>query len=457
MNSMATFGVQPAAETPQAAAQASRIPWGFPELFVISQTALPALLYLPGTQAVRLPLRFSAFGISLAAFAWWQLHSRQRPPAHRAYPWVAAVMGLLAIMLSSPYTTSLMGGMAHMMVYFAVMSPLFWAPGFVRTPEHLARLLGILLICSGINSMVGVLQVYDPARWMPAELSRVVTEGATGLGAVTYVGPNGQIIVRPPGLFDTPGAVAGPGMFAALLGVIFGLSPIATWKRVGSFALAAAGIAAIYLSQVRISLVVTLLMFGIYAATLMLQKRVAKATAFTVLAAGIVVISFIGAVTLGGESVLNRFMTLFADDPLAVYYRARGVQLDITFSQLLFDYPLGAGLGRWGMAGGYFGTPGLRGIWAEIQITGWMLDGGILMIALYSGAIVAAAASQYRLAMHPQYPRLAVCAGVVFAANLGIATMVFSFTPFVTQIGIQYWFLAGALHGVACNYRLQNV
>ena len=49
-----------------------------------------------------------------------------------------------------------------MMVYFAVMSPLFWAPAFVKTPEHLARLLGLLLICSGINSMVGVLQVYDP-------------------------------------------------------------------------------------------------------------------------------------------------------------------------------------------------------------------------------------------------------------------------------------------------------
>ena len=457
MNSMSTVGVQHGVQVPAAAAgQGSRIGWGFPELFVIGQTALPALLYLPGTQAFRLPLRFSAFGLSLAAFAWWQLSSQQRAPAHKAYPWVIAVMGLLALMLSSPYTTSLMGGLAHMMVYFAVMSPLFWAPAFIRSPEHLARLLGLLLICSGINSMVGVLQVYDPARWMPTELSRVVTEGATGLGAVTYVGPGGRLIVRPPGLFDTPGAVAGPGMFAALLGVIFGLSPIATWKRAGSFALAGAGIAAIYLSQVRISLVVTLLMFGIYAATLLFQKRVAKATAFSILAGGIVVASFIGAVTLGGESVLSRFMTLFDDDPLAVYYRARGVQLDITFSELLYQYPLGAGLGRWGMAAAYFGTPGVKGIWAEIQIAGWMIDGGILMVVLYSGALVATAVNQYRIAMQVRYPRIAVCAAAVFAANLGIAAMVFSFTPFVTQIGIQYWFLAGALHGVACSYQVQD-
>lgn len=457
MLSFTAFQAPPSTrQEPGVQAGAAAAPWGFPELFVISQTALPALLYLPGTQVIRLPLRFSAFGISLAAFFWWQMQSRHRPPAHRAYPWVAAVMGLLTIMLSSPYTSSLVGGLAHMMVYFAVMSPLFWAPVFVRTPEHLARLLAIVLICSGINSAVGVLQVYDPARWMPAELSRIVTEGAIGLGAVTYMGPNGQVIIRPPGLFDTPGAVAGPGMFAALLGVIFGLSPIAAWKRAGSFALAAAGIAAIYLSQVRISLVVTLLMFGLYAAILVRQRRAAKATAFAMLAAGVVVGSFVVAVTLGGTSIMNRFMTLFSDDPLAVYYRARGVQLDITFSQLLFDYPLGAGLGRWGMAAAYFGSTTLPGLWAEIQITGWMIDGGVAMIALYVGALVAAARSQYRLAIQGRYPRIAVCAGVVFAANLGIAAMVFSFTPFVTQIGIQYWFLTGALHGVACGYRLQD-
>jgi hypothetical protein len=32
--------------------------------------------------------------------------------------------------------------------------------------------------------------------------------------------------------------------------------------------------------------------------------------------------------------------------------------------------------------------------------------------------------------------------------------MIITFTPFVTQIGIQYWFLAGALHGVATRQRV---
>jgi hypothetical protein len=455
MNRSMAFGAPVRAAAPAVTAvREQKIPWGFPELFVVSQTALPALLYFPGTQGVRLPIRFSAFAVSLGAFVWWQLQSGVRPPAHRAYSWVAGVMGLLALMLFNPYTTSLVGGLAHMMVYFAVMSPLFWAPALVRTPEQLARLIALILICSGINSLVGVLQVYDPIRFMPAELSRVLSD--VGLGAVTFRGPGGQLLMRPPGLFDTPGAVAGPGMYAALLGAVFGLSAIPFWQRLGAFALSAAGFAAIYLSQVRISLVVAVLMFLVYAGVLMAQKRPAKATAFAFLAIGLVALSFIAAIALGGESIASRFMTLFAGDPLEVYYRARGVQLHNTFSELLYAYPLGAGLGRWGMAGAYFGNAGDPGLWAEIQIAGWILDGGVPMLFLYGGAIVVAAWSQFRLAQIRQYPRVAACAAVVLAANLGTTAMVFSFTPFVTQIGIQYWFLAGALHGVACNYRVQD-
>ena len=439
-----------------APARARKAPWGFPEFFVISQTAIPALLYLPGTQSFRLYIRIASFAISFATLLWWGVAVAKTSRPHRAMPWIFAAMAYIVVMIFHPLTASTFAGLAQLVLYLSVIAPLFWAGTFVRTPEHMARLMALLLICNGLNALVGVLQVYDPGRWMPPEMSRLMSESLYGLGTVSYHGPDGRLIVRPPGLFDTPGAVAGPGMYAALLGLVFASSAIAWWKRLAALGASFAGIAAIYLSQVRISLAVTLLMFGIYAATLTFQKRAAKATAFTMLAAGIVVLSFIGAITLGGDSVLDRFMTLFSDDPLAVYYRARGVQLNLTFNQLLFDYPLGAGLGRWGMAGAYFGTPGVPGIWAEIQITGWMIDGGVLMIVLYAGALITAAVSQYRLAMQTRYPRIAVCGGVVFAANLGIAAMVFSFTPFVTQIGIQYWFLAGALHGVACHYRLQN-
>jgi hypothetical protein len=430
------------------------VPWGFAEVFIISQTALPALLYLPGSQAFRLPIRFSAFAISLAAFAWYQVESTTQAPRSKMQGWVAAVMALLAVMLFHPETSSLMAGIAHMAVYFAVMAPLFWAPEFVKTPEQIARLLWILLLCSGANAVVGVLQVYDPGRWLPAEFSRVVTATAEGMGAVTYIGAQGQRIVRPPGLFDTPGAVAGPAMFAALLGLVFAVSAIPAWKRAVSLAIAGAGLAAIYLSQVRVSLVATVVMMGVYVFTSLRQGRTARATQFGILAGGVVVLSLTGAVALGGAAITDRVNSLFASDPISVYQVARGTQLSFTFLDLLFQYPLGAGLGRWGMAAGYFGSanPTSGAIWAEIQFTGWMIDGGVLMVFAYMGALAVTTLSEWRIAQATHYPRLAVCAAVILAANLGPAIMVISFTPFVAQVGIQYWFLAGALHGVACRY-----
>jgi hypothetical protein len=436
----------------------ARVPYGFAEFFVISQTALPALLYLPGTQAVRLPIRFSAFAISLAAFAWYRVESKTHTPRSMAQPWVAAIMSLLAIMLFHPETSTLSAGIAHIGVYFAVLAPLFWAPEFVKSPEQLARLMWILLLCSGANAMVGVLQVYDPARWLPAEFSRVVTGGVTGLGAVTYMGPNGERIVRPPGLFDTPGAVAGPAMFAALLGLVFAVSAVPTWKRLLSLAVAGAGLAAIYLSQVRVSLVATVVMLAVYSAVAFRQGRSGRASQFSILAAAVVFGSLSAAVALGGTAVSERVSSLFVADPLSVYQDARGTQLTFTFFELLFQYPIGAGLGRWGMTAVYFGSanPNSTSIWAEIQFTGWMIDGGIIMVAIYLGALAAVTLSQWRIATRTPYPRLAVCAAVVLAAGLGPAIMIVSFTPFVAQVGIQYWFLAGALHGVAARYGAHN-
>ncbi len=435
----------------------ARIPWGFAEIFIISQTALPALLYLPGTQSIRLYIRFSAFAISLAAFAWYQLESTNRTPRSPMQPWVAAVMVLLAVMLFHPETSSLLGGLAHIAVYFAVLAPLFWAPAFVKSPDHLARILWILLLCSGANAVVGVLQVYDPARWLPAEFSRIVTGGPMGMGTVTYIGAQGQRIVRPPGLFDTPGAVAGPAMFAALLGLVFAVSAIPMWKRALSLGIAGAGLAAIYLSQVRVSLVTAVAMMAAYTFIAMRQGRTARGSQFGILAAGVVIAALSLAVALGGASISERVNSLFVGDPFSVYQQARGTQLTFTFFDLLFQYPLGAGLARWGMAASYFGTnPSSPAIWAEIQFTGWMIDGGIVMVALYLGALAATTASQWRIAAATQHPRLAVCGAVVLAASIGPAIMIVSFTPFVAQIGIQYWFLAGALHGVACRHGVRD-
>src|SRR5213596_906032 len=58
-------------------------PSGFAEWFALSQTLLPALLFFPGSQAFRLPVRVGAYAISLGAFVmWWFGRAGRRAGRH---------------------------------------------------------------------------------------------------------------------------------------------------------------------------------------------------------------------------------------------------------------------------------------------------------------------------------------------------------------------------------------
>jgi hypothetical protein len=243
-------------------------------------------------------------------------------------------------------------------------------------------------------------------------------------------------------------------MYAALLGLVFASSAIAWWKRLASVAASFAGIAAIYLSQVRVSLVVAILMFVAYFSVLMTQERKSRAMVFAGVAAAIVVGTFSFALMLGGESIAERTFTLLAQDPVALYAGSRGGQLSYTFGEILQQYPLGAGLGRWGMIGVYFGTAAasqVEQLWVEIQVAGWAIDGGLVLLILSVGALLVTLTSEGAMARSDPDARVRACAAVVLAANLGTAALIFTFTPFVTQIGVQFWFLAGALHGLVAS------
>jgi hypothetical protein len=424
--------------------------WGMPELFVISQTLLPALLYAPGTQAIRLPIRIAAFATSLLALGWWLLHRTRHMPAHPAQRWLIAAMLYLAAMVVHPLTNNLTAGIAHVMLYLAVCAPVFWAPALVRDRVQVERLLWLLLLCNGLNSVVGVLQVYDPAQWMPDEFSRQVVNSRYGLQTLTYIGPNGERIVRPPGLFDSPGAVAGPAMLATLLGVVFCVGRYPLWRKAIGAALAFAGVAAIYLSLVRTSLLIVAGMVIVYVVALMRQRRGAGALGGLALGAVIVTGALSFSVDIGGSAVSGRVATLFEADPITVYYStARGEALEAAFSVLASEYPLGAGLGRWGMIHQYFRDASnfeSYGLFAELQPNAWIIDGGLVLLGLYSVALCVSALREYQIVK--SRVAAASIAAAVFAANAGTIALAFGFTPFTTQVGLQYWFLVGILHGL---------
>ena len=81
----------------------SWMPSGLLEWFAIGQTALPALLVLPGTQPLRFAIRAGAFLVSLAALGYWWTKGRRRVPvAHPASRWLMVVVAILGVMIAHP-------------------------------------------------------------------------------------------------------------------------------------------------------------------------------------------------------------------------------------------------------------------------------------------------------------------------------------------------------------------
>src|SRR5438093_3234824 len=129
---------------------------GFAEWFAVSQTLLPALLLLPGSQAYRLPLRIGAYAISLYAFMlWWFDRAGRKEGKHPAERFLLLVLLVLGLGLAHPLTSTLQSGLAQIGLYFAIFCPLFWARAYITTRRQLVRIVLTLLVCNGINSMVG--------------------------------------------------------------------------------------------------------------------------------------------------------------------------------------------------------------------------------------------------------------------------------------------------------------
>jgi hypothetical protein len=423
--------------------------WGFLEIFILAQVILPALLYLPGSQAFRVPIRIAPFAISLLGLA-FLLNPKRAVRPHPCRAMLMICMAYLVLMIGSPGTNTTLAGFAQVMLYFSVMAPVFWAPLLVRSKRQLQRIMAILLICNGVNAIVGVLQVKYPDRFMPKELTSVYTEmGDDAIGK--YVGANGEIVIRPPGLSDNPGAVCGPASVAALLGLVMAIRPIAFWQRGIAAAMAFAGVAAIYLSHVRTSLLILGGMCGVYCILLIAQKQQRRALTFAALAAGLFVVGLFAASLLGGEAITERFSSLLQEDPTTLYQRNRGYMLRDTATYIA-DYPLGAGLGRWGMMRLYFGDEGNANspqMWAEIQFPAWALDGGIVLIVLYLAVLLRNMWTEWRTCFRLRGTSVGGDMAVIVASNAGVLALLFSFTPFTTQGGLQYWFLAGVLFGVS--------
>jgi hypothetical protein len=311
--------------------------------------------------------------------------------------------------------------------------------------QILRRVLLLIWAFHSLSATLGVLQVQYPGTFDP-NLSPVIDPEVAGASVITNA--RGDVVYRAMGISDVPGAAGVSGLYALAIGTALFVIDRHRLMRAVYIVSMTLALTAIYLAQLRSTLVVAILVVAGFVVGLALRRG--RRALFTLIIVVLALLASLNiAVLIGGTEVFDRIATLVESRPQTVYYVNRGHFLEQTFTEDLPDYPLGAGLARWGMASYYFGEQGLpesEALWVEIQWTGWIYDGGVPLMLAYSWAVAAAVVIAVRLRRRvPASSPMFVWASLIVAYDLGAIALTFTYPLFIGEFGMQFWLLNGML------------
>ena len=431
------------------------IPWGWLEWYILLQNLIPGLLYVPGLSSVRVLTRVAAYVI--APLAWGLLVSRgRRAPGDATFParpWLIFCVIWLALEIFHPNSYSLIAAAAQVTLYVSVLSPAFWAPSALNSSKQLGRVMAVLFLCNALSATLGMAQVFRPQTFNPPIIQGM--KGGDEREVIHTVTDDGRRIMRPCGLSDSPGMASAAGVAAALLGLSWSLRPIAVWKRLACGVLAFLGVAVIYYSQVRSAILMLAICVAAMTVLFTIQKNFKQAIMLASGGTTMVVGALLWVARSGGSAFLERFLTLIEGDPSKLMHQSRGHFIEQAFNEYLWDYPLGYGMGWWGMVNAIFGRPDQPSpMWCEVMWPGWIIDGGAPLLIAYVVALGMAMADTLRIAWTSKDRDVAFWAAVIVSFNLSLLASTFSFVPFISAIGIQFWLLSATLHAADARARL---
>ena len=427
---------------------------GWIELVMAAQTLSPALMFVTALQPYRVITRVFGYGVPLIAWSWYIVFGR-RDSKRSIYPaaiCLTVVMSWLLLLLLHPNCNSLNSALCEVVLTIGVFCPMFWAPLAIKDTRQLPRLIVMLFLCNAAGAVVGLGQVYRPETFMPEKMALLEAKPEMRQG-FTVETADGLSFIRPPGLTDSPGGGAAAGGTTFLIGLALTVSPIAWWKRLIPLLLSMVGLAIIFYSQVRTTLITQVLGVCVWAVVLTLRGEGKKLMILSVcaLVLGVGVVAWIMRSGGGGSMIFERFLELFSDRTSTVYYNNRGRFVESAFATHLPKYPLGAGPGRIGMASVYFGDPAApperAPLYAETQIEVWVFDGGWPLLILYPLAVLLAFYSAWHIAWRCKDPIVSYWAGVVLIYGVSISATCLSGPLFLTPLGVQFWCAYGALFG----------
>lgn len=438
--------------TPRARPRAA-FPWV--PAFIVFQLLCQLVLITGDIGWARMIVRMAAFGASLALV----VGLRGRGSAHPASGPAVLALAVLGICVFHPETRSLVGGVAQVGLYAAVLGPLFWVPRL--TSIDLRMLRRAVLILWGFHTFsaaIGVMQVYRPGTFQPPVSAVIEAKGQGYIESLKITTATGQRVFRPMGLTDVPGGAAISGLYAVLLGVGFFLTRRTPGMMAVSLASVGLGIACLYLSQIRALVVMTGISL-VAVVGILLWRRDVRRLSTLVLGLGVMVLAgYFGARNMAGADVANRMGTLVRNRPTQVYYENRGRFLEDAIFKTLPNAPFGEGLGHWGMTATYFGGGApAKNVWVEIQWAGWIVDGGAPLLITYVLTIVVALLAVWRTARarppSPQAHDLPFWAAIVLAYSVGATALTFSYPIFLSQSGMEFWLLNATLFAAARHAR----
>jgi hypothetical protein len=422
--------------------------FGFVALLFACQIALIIEVLAP----LRIIFRTGAVAASIVLLIVLRGHAVNHP----ARFWCFAVVAVLVFEGFHPLGNSPFAIVGQIGLYVSVLAPIFWVCRLKLNLGDFRRLLLFIWGFHFVSACFGVLQVYDPDRFQPKLSALIQQQGGSDpegyLNSLRIQLEDGRRVFRPMGLTDAPGGAANSGRYAALFGLAFFLNDRRTWFRVLSCLSIALGFFCLYLCQVRMALVMSFICAAAFLVFLFLRGDTRRGILGVIVLSTAAVLALFWSLAVAGTAVSARLETLTEGRPDEVYYNNRGHFLEDTFAYALPEFPLGAGLGRWGMMNYYFGSdmiPGSTRLWVEIQWTGWVFDGGIPLMLAYCLAIGAAMVTAARLALSRRTDEVPYWATLVFGYNVGAIAITFSYPLFVSQSGLEFWLINGALFTAA--------
>ena len=356
-------------------------------------------LLVESISAVRVVVRVLAFGLSLALLVFVPGQRLRHP----AMPFLLASMAVTALNMFHPQTSNVLAGSAQLGIQVAVLAPLFWVTRVRIDAVTFRRTLALLFLFNAASAAWACSRCTSPAASSrpcprPSGAWARATRAASSSRRPAACASSGPSASR-----TCPAARPRGPSTAVLLGTGFLISARRGLVKALSLGGIFVGVISLYLCQVRamaLMLGVCLLAIG---AVLALRGRLLQLVKLLALVGGLAVVGVGWAVAVGGESALARWGSLFEQNAGDVYYSNRGYFVEGTFTHFLPRVPAGRGPGalRHGQRLLRRRSATRRGLalWAEVQWTAWVFDGGVLVLVLYPLALLVTTFWAFRVAL----------------------------------------------------------